>query len=265
MTNVADLAITSIDVIKAYSLAGVPRFILDELQDATIANTQEKQDIVGKQGRKINSLKRNKAATVSGTNGLVSAGMIEAQTGNSFVEKDAAPVAWTDYLVVRGNAATTEYKAVGTTGAEIEALYIRNMDGSTGAKLMQDAAVATGKFTYNPETMALAFNEGEIEDGTEIIVFYTRNVAASVLENDSEKYSEKLKLYIDASAEDKCGNVFHVQFYFPKADFSGDFELQLGGDQAVHAFEAEALAGACGTGGMLWTYTVFGVNNEDAA
>lgn len=42
MVNVADLMITSLDTITAYALDGVPKFILDELQDVTIANTQEK-------------------------------------------------------------------------------------------------------------------------------------------------------------------------------------------------------------------------------
>ena len=265
MTNVADLAITSVDVIKAYTFAGEPRFILDELQDAKIANTQEKQDITGKQGRKISSLKRNKAVTVSGTNGLVSAGMMEAQSGGTFENKTSTPVDWTDYLVVTGNKATTEYKAVGATGAEIAAIYIRNTDGTTGDKYTQAAKVGEKQFTYTPASKEIAFNTGAIEDGTEIIVFYTRNVAGDVLNNNSEKYSEKLKLYVDASAEDKCGNVFHVQFYIPKADFSGDFELSMGDNQAVHAFEAESLAGGCGSGGNLWTFTVFGVNAPDAA
>lgn len=45
-------------------------FTLDELQSASIANSEEKQDITGKQGRKLTSLKKNKSVTVSGTNDL---------------------------------------------------------------------------------------------------------------------------------------------------------------------------------------------------
>ena len=68
------------------------------------------------------------------------------------------------------------------------------------------------------------------------------------------------------SAEDKCGNVYRVQFHIPKADFSGNFDIDLGENQTVHAFEAESLAGACGKkNGSLWTYTIFGEGAEDAA
>lgn len=260
MIGVPDITITSLDEIKAYSLAGVPRFILDELQNATIANTEEKTDITGRAGRKLSSLKRNKAVTISGANGLLSAGMMEAQTGGAFQEMEAAPVEWTDYVIVNGGKATTEYVAVGTVGAEIKAVYVRNpLTGAAGDKLVQDATASEGKFAYNPETREITLHT-DIEDGTELVVFYTRNVAASVLTNSSEQYSEKLTVFIDGTGEDKCGNAYHVQFKVPKADFNGNFDIELGGDQAVHNFEFESLAGSCGAGGALWTYTVFGLN-----
>ena len=268
MFSVADITITSLDVITAYSLAGAPRFVLDELQDATIANTQEREDITGKGGRKLNTLKRNKAVTISGTNGLLSGGLLEAQTGSQFESKTAAPVAWSESLVINGGKATTTYKATGTAGAEIEALYIKTSDGRASTKLEQDATAAAGKFAYAPETKELSFQESAYPDGTEIAVFYTRKVAGDVLNNDSEKYSEKLRLVVDATGEDKCANVYHVQIEIPKADFSGDFDIAMGDSQSVHAFEAESLAGVgCGAAakGYLWTYTVFGANAEDAA
>lgn len=266
MINVADISITALDTITAYDLAGEPRFVLDELQNAQISNTQERQDITGKGGRRLNTLKRNKAVTISGTNGLVSGGLMEAQTGSAFEHKTSTPVAWIDYLTVRSNAATTSYKAVGTAGAEITGLYVKAADGTIGTKLEQAATAAAGKFAYAPATKALTFNEGQLADGTEIVVYYTRNIAGNVVTNDSTKYSEKLQLYVDATGEDMCGKVYHIQFYIPKADFSGDFDIDLGDNQTVHAFEAESLAGGnCGSiGGALWTYTIFDGDAEDA-
>lgn len=263
--NINDITITSLETITAFDiLTGNFKFVLDELQNATISQTQEKTDITGKQGRKLNSLKKNKAVTVSGTNGLVSGGLLELQTGGEF-ENKVTTVMWADYLTVSGNAAETSYKAVGTTGNEIENVYVKNSDGTLGTPLEQDSAVAEGKFTYDPETKALAFNEGEIADNTEIVVYYMRKIQADVLENLSDNYSGKCSLYIDAFAEDKCANVYRIQFYIPKADFNGEFSFEMGDNQTVHAFEAESLAGACGTSGALWTYTIFGANTEDVA
>ena len=34
-------------------------------------------------------------------------------------------------------------------------------------------------------------------------------------------------MYVDALAEDKCHNIYHVQFYIPYADFTGSFDLAM--------------------------------------
>lgn len=262
--NISDITITSLEVISAFDIAsGDFLFAMDELQNATIGQTEEKVDITGKQGRKLSSLKRNKAVTISGTNGFVSAGLLEVQTGSDF-ENKRTNIMWTDYITVYGNAAVTNYKAVGTTGNEIETVYVKNSDGTLGVSLTQGEAVGEGTFTYDPATKTINFNEGEIADGTEVVVYYFRQIQANVHENLSDKYSKKCSLYIDAFGEDKCANIYRVQFYIPKADFNGEFNIEMGDNQTVHAFEAESLAGACGTSGALWYFTVFGENTTDA-
>lgn len=261
--NINDLAITSLETISAFDIAtGNFKFTLDELQDFTLEQTQDSTDITGKQGRKITTLDRNKAVTISGTNGLVSGGLLEMQTGSSF-ENKATEVMWNDYLTVASNKATTTWKAVGTTGAEIEALYVRNADGTLGQELTQAATAASGKFAYAPTSKELTFSG--LDDNTEVVVYYKRKITADVLDNKSDAYSGKAMVYVDALAEDKCANVYRVQFFIPKAKFSGEFSLELGDDQTVHAFDAEALAGSCGAGGKLWSYTIFGVNTADVA
>ena len=259
-----DLTITAIDTITAFDIAtGAFKFMLDELQSASIAQSQEVTDITGKQGRKLNSLKRNKQVTITGTNGYVSGGLTELQTGGEFDNK-TTEVAWHESVAVASDEATTSYKAVGTAGAEITALYVRSSDGSMGEELEQAAAAAEGKFAYTPSTKKLTFNTGDLADGTEVIVFYNRNITADVHVNPSDKYSGKCKMYIDCTAEDKCANIYRVQFQFDKADFNGDFTWEMGGDQTVHEFEASSLAGACGGNGNLWTFIVFGENAADA-
>ena len=261
--NVNDITITSLEVISGFEIGtGNFLFALDELQSGTIANTQDKVDITGKQGRKLSSLKRNKGVTVSGANGMLSGGVMELQTGGKFEDK-ATEVKWVDYLTVdASHEATTSYKAVGTSGNEIENVYIKNSDGTLGTKLVQDSSAASGKFAYAPATKKLSFHT-DVAEGTEIVVYYSRKIQAAVLANDSDKFSGKCELYVDALGEDKCANVYRIQFHIPKADFNGEFSIEMGDNQTVHNFEAEGLAGACGAGGTLWTYTIFGANAED--
>lgn len=261
---IPDIIITSLETITVFDImTGNYKFTLDELQNATIANGEEKTDITGKAGRKLSSLKKNKTVTISGTNGVVSHGMMEMQTGGAFESKTTV-VKWADYLTVKDNKATTTYKAVGTAGNEIAEVFVKNSDGTQGERLEQAATATAGKFAYAPASKELTFVDGAIADGTEIIVYYDRKIQADVLENNSNNYSSKCMMYVDALGEDKCANVYRVQFFVPKADFNGEFSIELGDNQTVHAFEAEGLAGACGAGGALWSYTVFGVNTEDA-
>ena len=263
-----DITITSLETITAFGVtSGEYLFTLDELQNASIAQSQDKTDITGKQGRKLSTLKRNKAVTVSGANGMVSGGLLELQTGSKFANK-GTKVMWTDYITVPSTVGdmATAYTAVGTSGAEIIALYKRNSDGTLGTKYVQDSTASAGKFTYSPSTKKFAFHSDDaITAGMEFVAYYERNITADVLANQSDIYSSKCALYIDAMGEDKCGNVYRVQFYVPKADFSGEFTFDMGDNQTVHNFEAEALAGACGAGGALWTYTVFGADTSDTA
>lgn len=241
---------------------------LDELQNASISNTQETVDITGKNGRLLNTLKRNKAVTISASNGLLSAGLMASQVGSEFATKTDAKVKASESLTVNSNKATLTYKAVGTSGNEIKSIRVRNSDGTMGATYTQGSAVGDNVFTYSASTKEIAFKTGALADGSEIIVHYDRKIKASVLDNLSDKYSEKAELIIDAIGEDKCGKIYRLQFHVPKADISGNFDISLGGDQQAHAFEARSQAGArCGTGSAapLWSVSIYGENEADAA
>ena len=263
--NINDITITSLETITAFDITtGAYLFTLDELQNATIAQSQEKTDITGKQGRKLATLKRNKAVTISGTTGIVSHGLLELQTGANF-ENKATEVMWTDYITVAASSDDTKtaYKAIGTSGAEIIAMYVKNPDGTLGTKLEQNTAAAAGKFAYDPATKKLTFHT-DITAGTEVVAYYKRKITADTMADMSDKYSGKCVLYIDALAEDRCANVYRLQIHVPKADFDGEFSLEMGDNQTVHEFSADALGGACGAGAVFFNYTLFGSNAADA-
>ena len=272
MLNVNDLSITSFETVMACNInGGAFRFILDEMQSCTISNTQENTNLTGRGGRTIGLLKRNKAVTVSGTNGMVSLGLIEAEVGNAGESNKTTTVKIPDYLTAvesEGKViATTNHVAVGTAGNEIGELHVKDANGIVKKTLTQDASVAAGKFTYDPATKAIAFYAGDVVAGDTITVYYKRQIKADVvISNVSDAFSEKLELYIDAIAEDKCKNEYRVQFFIPYADFSGNFDLAMGDSQTVHNFEATSLASSCGNGAStFWTMTVFGASAEDVA
>ena len=255
--DVSKLIITEIAQITAFNNAGELEFIMDEVQDGSIQNSQEKSDITGRNGRKIASLKKNKAVTVSATNGVLVGGALAAQTGTE-VEQGTFKVRITDVLTVTSNKATTTKTAVGTVGAEIGTIYVKNANGSLGTKIEQDASASSGKFAYNPSDNSIT-TDG-LTDGTEIVAFYDVEVESAKISNDSEKYSKVLKLYIDVALQDTCDVEYFGQIVIERADVSGEFELSLGGDNFAHAFEAESLAGGCTGSTKLWDLIIYGVN-----
>ena len=254
--DVSKLIITEVAQITAFNNAGELEFIMDEVQNGTINNTQEKSDVQGRNGRKLASLKKNKAVTVSATNGVLVGGALAAQTGTE-VEQGTFNVRITDVMTVNSNKCTTSKTAVGVTGAEIGTVYIKNSNGSLGEKLEQDSAAATGKFAYDPATKELTVDG--LDDGTEIVAFYDVEVESARISNDSEKYSKVLKLYIDVVLQDNCDVEYAGQVIIQRADVSGEFELSLGGDNFAHSFEAESLAGGCTGSTNLWDLIVYGV------
>lgn len=254
--DVSKLIITEVAQITAFNNAGELEFIMDEVQNGTINNTQEKSDVQGRNGRKLASLKKNKAVTVSATNGVLVGGALAAQTGTE-VEQGTFNVRITDVMTVNSNKCTTSKTAVGVTGAEIGTVYIKNANGSLGEKLEQDSAAAAGKFAYNPTTKELTVDG--IADGTELVAFYDVEVESARISNDSEKYSKVLKLYIDVVLQDNCDVEYAGQVIIQRADVSGEFELSLGGDNFAHSFEAESLAGGCTGSTNLWDLIVYGV------
>lgn len=257
--DVSKLTITQIDQITCFNNANELEFIMDEIQEGSINNTQEKVDITGKGGRKISSLKKNKGVTVSATNGLLVGGALAAQTGSE-VEQGTYKVRVTDIIVVNTDAGVTAQEAIGTAGAEIGTLYKKNANGSLGDKLTQVAdasALATGEFAYTPADKSLTFFAGDLADGSEVVAFYDVEVESAKISNDSETYSKTLKMYIDVTAQDNCDNMYHGQFIIQRADFNGEFDLSMGGDPTVHSIEAESLAGGCTGSTNLWDFIVY--------
>lgn len=262
---VNDLAITSLETINVFKASdGAYMCTLDELQNATISQSQESTDITGKAGRKLSTLKRNKTFSISASNGLVSTGLLAAQTGGT-LSNGAVNVNWYEDLTVgNSNDATTTYKGVGTAGSEIKHCFIKNSDGSLGAELQQVASsVSAGKFTYTPGTKKLQFHT-DVTAGTGIYVIYERKITADQLVVDDDIVDVKVEIFVDAICEDKCANQYHLQIHIPKADMSAEFSLDMGDNQAIHSFQADALAGKCGAGGNFWEWTVFGIDAADA-
>lgn len=259
--NIDKFTIASYDQIVGFDRTnGSLDFILDELTDFNLSNSEDKSEITGKGGRTIGTLKKNKKVTGSGTNGFLCGGALAAQVGSE-VESGEHTIRYTDPVVVSNNKGTTVETAVGAVGNEIGVIYVRDENNayiSSGKKLTQTSGVPKeGEFSYDPETKEITFFTGEIADGTEVIAFYDAKVTGKRIVNDTDRYSKTLALYIDVTCKDICDNLFHGQFIIDRADFSGTFDLQGGNDPVSHKFEFTSLPNLCTGKTLLWDFILF--------
>lgn len=265
--NPNDLIITSLETIDAFSMTDEYLWTLDELSQAQIQNSEDSEDITGRNGRLLATLKRNKTVTITGTNGVIVGGMLATQTGGEF-KTESRTVRVTEYITVNtgegGNftvaTGNVEYDKLSLVNSGVYVVRTANNDG-TVKEFTKAAQVSAGSCVIGAD--GIQFNPNEIGNGTILEIIYDKTITnASYVDNiaDGEHYAKTVKLYINAFAEDKCNNIYKVQFYVPKADFSGSFDIDMGGSQVTHGFEARSLAGGCTAltnKGLLWTFTVF--------
>ena len=259
--NIDKFTITSYDQIIGFDrTSGSLDMIMDELNDFSLAQEEEKVDITGKGGRTISSLKKNKKVTGSGTNGMLSGGALATQLGAD-IEDGTFKIRYTDTIVVNSNKGVTTETAVGTTGNEIGTIYVRDANNayiSGGRKLTQTSgSPSTGEFSYEPSSKQITFFAGDVADGTEVIAFYDATVTGKKITNDADKYSKTLALFIDVTCQDSCDQLFHGQFIINRADFNGTFDIQGGTDPSTQAFEFTSLPDLCTGKSLLWDFIVF--------
>lgn len=244
-----DYTITEFLDFEAYFRnTGMLDFKLEELQGFTLEASQDKQELTGKNGRVIGYKKRNKKISGNGTYGMISAGLMKAQTGGEITSGDYE-IKKSELAVVNGTTITTEATAIGTAGKEIGYIKQLSANGSVIATYEQATVADDTHFSYDPGTKTITLpkksEDGVIPDGSKIIFAYTRKVSGTKVTNPSNKYSETREVWIHCFGTDACDNEFYIAIYVPRADFNGNFSLDLGGDQVVHDFSFDGIPDLC--------------------
>ena len=276
MANVdnSNLIITAVDDLILFDNEGKIICSLEELTTVSLANNEETTDITGKNGRKLSTLKQNKSVQVTGSNGVISSGLISAQTGGTLEDVESYSVLWYDQIQLTDpKTATVLKKPVGLPGMEIRTIARELPSGAVDTlhQLQQGTTPGAGIFTFDPVTKELVFSDDEFEVGDVIRVYYMRNVPVSHVDNPSDTFSQEGSAVLNCTTKDLCNNVYHSQLRIPRASLTGNFTLDLGGEQALHNFELNAFASvsqcdrtAMGTRGIYWDFITFRDDAEDA-
>lgn len=276
MERATNLILTSIDSMTLWGPKKELLFALDDLQNVSIQNNEETTDITGKNGRKLATLKQSKTVTITGANGVVSAGMLATQTGGAYDYKDTYPVSWAESLIVDDGECKLSYKPVGLPGMEIRTIVRETVGGQIDTihplKQVNGTPEGEDEFSYDPVTQKLTFYTGSGLDQERYLVrvYYTRNVAVTHVDNPADKFAAEGYAIFDCTARDMCQNYFRSQLVVPRADFTGNFTLEIGQDQVLHNFELNALASingcdpdTLGQDSIYWDFIVFNRDADD--
>lgn len=240
----------------------VCKFIFDDLQEAEMSVAAETIYAEGKNGTKIGATDRNKESTFTATNGTIVDGALAVQVGSE-VETGVQTI--NNYMDIMettdGTTVTTEFLAVGTTGAEIGYIYKKNPDGSLGDKYPIAATASAEAFSYDPETRKITLPTDKFKSGDEIVAFYDMKAKVGKrIVNENNKFSETGKAIFDIFVKDICTDKsYHAKITYYKAKASGTFSLNFGSDFSTHNLEIEALSGGCAKGSstILWDMVIY--------
>jgi hypothetical protein len=255
--------VQGIETITWFDLSNnVCEFIFDDLQEAEMNVDSETIYAEGKNGTRIGATDRNKTSTFTATNGTVVDGALAVQVGSE-VEKGVQTI--NNYMDIMttadGTTATTEFFAVGATGAEIAYIYKKNSDGSLGDKYPIAATASATAFAYDPATRAITLPTGVFAAGDELVAFYdTKAKVGKRVVNENNKFSKTGKAIFDIFVKDICTDKsYHAKITYYKAKMSGTFSLTFGSDFSTHNIEVEALSGGCAKGAstILWDMVIY--------
>ena len=224
--------------------------------------------MTGKNGVRIGSADRNKAARITATNGSIVDGVMAMQVGSEVsVGTVTVPNHFVALVTADGSGVTLDYVPKGAVGAEIPYIYKRNADGTIGASYAIGSAATATTFKYNAASHTLTLPTGAVVAGETVYMFYDIEVAnAKKITNQEDHFSATGKLVADIFAKDICTEKsYYGKIVFPKAKASGNFTLSFGDDPSVQDMEFEALSGGCNSGStkILWDFIVFDEEDVD--
>lgn len=258
--RLGDFTITEfVDVETYFRNTGLLDYRLEDLTDFTLDATQEESNITGRNGRIIGKKKKNKSASGSGTSGVISPGLFRTQTGGD-IKYGNALVKRAETKVVSGKGTTvvTDSVAIGVAGEEIGRIQVFAQGGRRVAVFEQGDSATEELFSYNPATKTITLPDNDvIEAGMSIVYAYKKKVNATTMNNPSKKFSQIREMWVHCFAQDPCDNTYCADIYIPRADFKGDFSLNLGGDQVTHNFSFDALPDLCAVDGDDDLFKIF--------
>lgn len=220
-------------------------FSLNQVQDLSLNQTSESQEVTDALGVSIMELMRAKALEASANNAIYDFGLLAAQYGTEKVEGSADAKIVTPAMETFEVAGET-YALKHTPVKAPTAIYALNGDSTLGAKYGKgETAASETEFAYADGVISLPTG---LEAGTEMFVMYeyeTENAIEVI--NSASNFAKMGKMVFEILAYDVCDPETKLFGYLilNRFQLSNDFDWSIGGDSQQHAFSGKAHVDYC--------------------
>lgn len=223
-------------------------FALNQIQDLSLNQTSESQEVTDAFGVSIMELMRSKALEASANNAIYDFGLLAAQYGTEKVAGETLIVPMMESFEVEGATHTLKHTPV----AAPVAIYELNGDSTLGAKyskVEEDTQATATEFAYADGVISLPTDlTAEDKKGTEMFVMYEYESDNAVeVVNSANNFAKMGKMTFECLVYDACDPETKIFAYLvlPRFQLSNDFDWAIGGDSQQHAFSGKAHVDYC--------------------
>lgn len=238
-----------------------------QLTQAQLTGASDIEWATGEDGARLAGFDQNKTSGMSFTSGVVSTGVLEAQTGGTTVKvANGTGVLFTEEFTIGSSATsvTLKYKASGAEGNEVKWIYKLDSTGEPIESFAQKATVSATAFAYDDATKAITLPTGQFVAGDRVRVDYHPTFTEyTELTNEADKFSVTGEVYVDGFWHDTClKKDVALQMYCPAGKVSGEIDLSFGDTAATQNLSIEALTDMC-DGAQKTHWKLFTYDMED--
>ena len=238
-------------------------FSLNQVQDLSLNQTSESQEITDALGVSIMELMRAKSLEASANNAIYDFSLLASQYGTEKVtaeEGKEIAVPTMESFEVAGETYSLKHEPT----ADIATIYALNGDSTLGAKYTVSTAADADHFAYAEGVITLPTS---IKAGDEMFVMYEYKSAKAVeVVNSADKFAKMGKMTFEVLVYDVCDPETKIFAYLilPKFQLSNDFDWSIGGDSQQHAFSGKAMVDYCAKDKKMLRVVIVDDEEEEA-
>lgn len=219
-------------------------FSLNQVQNLSLNQTSESQEVTDALGVSIMELMRAKALEASAENAIYDFSLLAAQYGTTKVSataEDMLTVPYMETFEAKGTDVTLKHTPVKAPTA----IYALNGDSTLGAKYTFATDASDTEFAYANGKITLPTN---LEANTEMFVMYEYQTENAIeIVNSANQFAKMGKMTFECLVYDVCDPETKMFAYLilPRFQLSNDFDWSIGGDSQTHAFSGKAMVDYC--------------------